>query len=305
VNGEATIGETTEKLGKEREMPLAFDEVAIKIESGMDHNIVLTSSGRAFAWGMNGQNQLGVGYAGTFHMWPLLVQFVDPHDPTPPFITKIHAKHDCSFFISDDGRLFSAGSNFYGQMADGTDEEYADFKAHRVGGDLLHQRVVDVACSSQHVVALTETHKVFSWGSATLTKTPILGLESEQVEAKRMFLRDLASSWKDDAEMYSLAQAMQEGDSKHYAIMTPTQVHALDGLKVSSVVCGDEHTICLTEEGAAFGFGSNTSFQLGPDLGGVIQIPTRLPILEGHHTTLIAAGFNFSFALINEVSSPF
>lgn len=279
--------------------------MAIKLESGMDHNILLTSSGRVFGWGINGQNQLGVGYPGTFHMWPLLVQFVDPHDPTPPFITKIYARQDCSFFISDDGRLFSAGSNFYGQMADGADEEFADFKAHRVGGDLLNERIVDVACSSQHVVALTETQKVFSWGCATLTKIPVLGLESELVESKRKFLRDLAAAWKDDPEMYEIAQKMQEGDSKHYAIMTPTRVHALDGLKISSVACGDQHTLCLSEEGGVFGFGTNTNFQLGPDLSAIIQMPTRLPVVEGNHATLIAAGFNHSVVLIKEVSSPF
>ena len=43
----------------------------------------------------------------------------------------------------------------------------------------------------------------------------------------------------------------------------PTQIRSLRNLKVCYVSCGAEHTVCLTEDGGVFSFGSGQYGQLG------------------------------------------
>ncbi len=92
-----------------------------------------------------------------------------------------------------------------------------------------------------------------------------------------------------------------------------------DGIKITSVVAGAEHTLCLTESNRVFAFGSNAFGQLG--LGGDTQVhltkvrgpdaaitsgappvdtcaePMEIASLKGHAVTFIAAGRYHSMAL--------
>jgi len=43
----------------------------------------------------------------------------------------------------------------------------------------------------------------------------------------------------------------------------PTQVRSLRNQKICFVACGAEHTVCLTEDGGVFSFGSGQYGQLG------------------------------------------
>lgn len=293
------------RLGSGRSTPLEPGEKAIKIVSGMDHNLLLTSKGKVFGWGLNGFNHLGVGFEGDFHKWPFLVQFNDPHNPKQPFITDIFAGHDSSFFVADDGRLFGAGSNTYGLMATGDIKEFEDWKAHRIGGDLLSERVKSVACSPEHVVAVTESHHVYSWGNAPTYRSGPLGLPEDVIAPRRTLMWDRREAIQDDPEALEIIEMFQGGDTREFSVMTPTRIESLDQQRIVSVACGSQHTLCLSEDGQVFGFGANQCSQLGFEGNHIISEPIHIPLLDAKHATRICAGHDFSLVAFKQVASPF
>ncbi len=48
----------------------------------------------------------------------------------------------------------------------------------------------------------------------------------------------------------------------------PKEVAGLSGIKITDAACGADHTVTLTEWGAAFAFGDNSMNQLGAGVDG-------------------------------------
>ncbi|KAG2425442.1 hypothetical protein HXX76_013652 [Chlamydomonas incerta] len=89
---------------------------------------------------------------------------------------------------------------------------------------LQGERVSSVACGSEHSLAATEAGTVFSWG-------------------------------------WGRYGNLGDGDSQDR--YTPTRVVGLEGVTVTSVVCGWRHSAVVTDEGRVFTFGWSKYGQLG------------------------------------------
>lgn len=81
-----------------------------------------------------------------------------------------------------------------------------------------------VSCGSSHTVTVTNTGQVFTWGKGS---------------DGQLGLGDLNSQW------------------------APCQVKFGGSTRVISAECGVSHTVCLTDTGSLFSFGSNEYGQLG------------------------------------------
>ena len=88
------------------------------ITKGNDHFLVVTSTGRLFAWGRNGDGQLGNGSTNNGISSPTLVSVSGLQSGET--IQHVGAGAYHSFAVTTTGRLFVWGNNGSGQLGDGT-----------------------------------------------------------------------------------------------------------------------------------------------------------------------------------------
>jgi RCC1 and BTB domain-containing protein len=120
-------------------------------------------------------------------------------------------------------------------------------------------RVVLVSCSYYHSVCAAEGGAVFSFGR-----------------------NDFGQLGHGDT-----------GDKK-----VATAVAALHGVVVTSVACGQYHTIVATEQGEAFACGKNDYGQLGMDSAETLRTPTRvLGNLASEQLVQLRCGYYHTIAL--------
>ena len=76
----------------------------------------------------------------------------------------------------------------------------------------------------------------------------------------------------------------------------PAQVRSLRNQRVCYVACGAEHTLCLTEDGGVFSFGSGQYGQLGHGSKSDEQLPRKIIELMGTEVSQIACGKRHTLA---------
>ncbi|KAI7810832.1 putative E3 ubiquitin-protein ligase HERC4 [Triplophysa rosa] len=118
--------------------------------------------------------------------------------------------------------------------------------------DLVNRHVIQITCGDQHSMALTQEGRVFVWGENSHGQ---LGLG--------------------------------EGGS---GSQTPQHVQCLDGVPLAQISAGGDHSFVLSLSGVVFGWGKNSSGQLG--LGDTTDrhVPTVVKSLNGKKTQFISCG---------------
>ncbi|XP_021346577.1 serine/threonine-protein kinase Nek9-like isoform X2 [Mizuhopecten yessoensis] len=141
------------------------------VYAGSDSTFLVTTSGRVLACGSNEYNKLGLNSetSGLRKQKPKIYDIPCKYTfstvkPLLRFnIVTVSAGHTHSAAIDLYGKLYTFGSNKYGQLGVG------DFKKKswicRVSGVLTGKRVINVTCGTYFTVAATSDSQVYSWGN--------------------------------------------------------------------------------------------------------------------------------------------
>ena len=186
--------------GETSEDTLYFDEVEIlpsesitQIAGGESFTLALTKEGIIYGWGKNAKGQLGTGYGMAVDMYAM------EQIPTPMegdelanrTVTKMAAGTNHSACVTSSGELFWWGSSLHLEPVRVT--------------EVLHTKIIDVACGLDYTLALSEDHEVYVWG---VGKTGVLGVGSGTKslnQAQR--IRSLMSNSHDDEKEIVLLSA--------------------------------------------------------------------------------------------------
>ncbi|KAJ1666611.1 hypothetical protein GGF44_003793 [Coemansia sp. RSA 1694] len=159
---------------------LGLDEAPVKVQCGLDHTVVLTSKGRAFAMGWGADGQLGAGLESTTTACkqPVPVNGLDGVS-----LTDISSSTDFTLALAADNRLYYWGNAEYGQCMTGAKIDQI-LTPIQVPFDF--RRIAGIAAGGCHALVLTEEGRVYSCGYgalglglatiATLQPAPIEGL---------------------------------------------------------------------------------------------------------------------------------
>jgi alpha-tubulin suppressor-like RCC1 family protein len=90
----------------------------VSFDLGWDHAIALRADGTVWAWGRNDYGQLGIGSYGAGSLVPVRVR-----DLTGAIAVAAGGLH--SMALRDDGTVWTWGSNLYGALGDGTEQDAA------------------------------------------------------------------------------------------------------------------------------------------------------------------------------------
>jgi alpha-tubulin suppressor-like RCC1 family protein len=131
------------------------------IETGAYHSVAITAAGKLFGWGDSGCGQLGIGKK------PRVL--IPAQIPIKEKVIGVAAGYAHSVVLTKEGFLYTFGLNHKYQL--GFDDQKSRFAPEMLIQDEVGNpipRIVKVTSGDYNSFALSDTGKVFSWGSGIL-----------------------------------------------------------------------------------------------------------------------------------------
>uniref|UniRef100_A0A670YWZ5 HECT and RLD domain containing E3 ubiquitin protein ligase 3 n=1 Tax=Pseudonaja textilis TaxID=8673 RepID=A0A670YWZ5_PSETE len=208
------------------------------------------------------------------------LQAVIPEPQTTEFVHKRNVKEvacgkNHSVFLLEDGKVYTCGLNTKGQLG----HERQGGKPEQINA-LADQHIVHVACGESHNVALSDQGQLFSWGAGSDGQ---LGLTTTE-DIILVTFPILFFTWgQNNYGQLGLGKEFPSQD-------TPQRVRSLDGVPLSQVAAGGAHSFALSLSGAVFGWGKNTSGQLGLSDEKDRESPCHVKLLRTQKVVYISCG---------------
>ena len=212
---------------------------AIQVDAGGEHSLAVDKEGNVWAWGRNGNGQLGNGTSSNYSSTP--VRVCDPEHPTDAskglVAIKVAAGGAHSLAIDKNGDTWAWGFNSYGQLGNGTSSGFNG--ANPVPGRVRdpnnpddtskNLKSVQISAGFEHTIAIDAQGNTWSWG------------------------------WNYWGELGQ--------NTKTDRIFVPTQVYNPDNpaiaFKASQVSAGYDTSLAIDTNGVAWSWGRNDYGQLG------------------------------------------
>jgi len=301
-------------------------ETITQIVAGSNHSLSITSTGRVFAWGGNGLGQLG---DGTTTNKTIPVEITENFNlSTGEKITSIFLGGWHSSALTSTGRVFAWGSNYYGQLGDGTSTNRNTPIDITSSFNLNEDEIItDLFLGRYQSSALTANGRLFTWGLNDLKQ--ILHYEIGNIDTPREILNRFSLS--DNERIISISF----GGSHSSAITSTGRIFTWGGYNfsgqlghsviggvygssmreitsgfnlddneiITQVSLGDDHSSAITSNGRVFAWGNNSNGQLGDGTTSNKFAPTEITacfglatgetvtqiVAEGHHSLAITS----------------
>jgi alpha-tubulin suppressor-like RCC1 family protein len=235
------------------------------ITAGDNHALALSNDGTLWAWGCNGNGQLGDGTT-VNKSTPIKVNNFNG-------VTAIAAGgangFDFSLALKNDGTVWAWGYNQYGQLGDGTKtDKYIPVEVTGL------TNIVAIAAGCNHGVALKDDGTVWVWGPNTFgtlgdgtttertTAVQVSGL-TDVIAITAGYLHTVALKKDGTVWAWGLNYTGQLGDGTVTDRYTPVQV--IDLGSITSVKAKGTGSIALRNDGTVWAWGYNGWGQLGDE----------------------------------------
>ncbi|KAG9491404.1 hypothetical protein GDO78_000091 [Eleutherodactylus coqui] len=155
-SGQVGSGSTANQPIPRRVTSCLQNKIVVGIACGQMSSMAIVDNGEVYAWGYNGNGQLGLGSSG--------------NQPTPCRIATLQGirveQVVCGYAhtlaLTDEGVMYAWGANSYGQLGTGNKSN----QAYPVQVCVDRERIVEIAaCHSSHTsAAKSQSGQVFMWG---------------------------------------------------------------------------------------------------------------------------------------------
>ena len=229
----------------------------VEVESGIKYNLARDNSGLVYAWGKNGQGQLGDG------------TYTSRITPTATSITNavdVSAGHEFGLAALSTGAVMSWGRNNLGQLGQGN---FATTNFPFAVGGLTG--MVKVSAGEDHALALKDDGTVYSWGNNTFGQLGLGDFVDYNAPQLIIGLSGIESIFTGDNHSFAVDSSGQLyvwGSNAHGQLgvngilfsSTPIQNTIPNVLEADG---GTDHSIVLTTNQKVYTFGNNDYGQLG------------------------------------------
>jgi len=256
----------------------------IQVAAGEYHSIALGADGTVYTWGYNYMGQLGNG------------NYTDSNVPVETTLSgtisggtiiQVAAGMNHSMALADDGTVYTWGFNGYGQLGNATEVSTYNVPVPVFTSGVLNGKtVIQIAAGNGHSIALTTEGNVYTWGwggygqlgnedstranqnvpVAVSTSGVLSGKTITKIAGGGIHSVALAS----DGTVYTWGQnsfgELGNGDNLHQNQNVPVAVvtsGALNGVTITQVAAGNNHTITLGNNGTVYTWGRNQYGILG------------------------------------------
>ena len=275
-----------------------LDDVA-SISAGRQHALARRSDGTVVAWGRNANGQLGDGTT-TNRYSPIVVKGVGGTgsltNVTTVAATADSTNHSFSHAVRSDGTVVGWGSNYMGQLGDGTTtDRNVPVVVAGVGGTGTLSGVVAVANYYAHALAVRSDGTVVAWGSnawgelgdgsTTDSPTPVVVRGVGGVGTLGNVVAVAASSaasyaLRSDGTVVAWGSNVNGdlGDGSFVDSTTPVVVSGVGGSGslsgVTAIAAAGRHAVALRSDGSVVGWGANDYGSVGDGT----TVPRRTPV---------------------------
>jgi len=210
----------------------------IAVAAGGAHSLALASDGKIYAWGFNGNGQLG-NNSQDDSLEPVAVTMSGALAGKTIIAVVAGGTHNLA--LASDGNFYAWGYNANGQLGNNSPNDCLEPTAVTMSGALAGKTVVAVAAGGRHSVALASDGKVYAWGHNGNGQ--------------------LGNSFSTDS----------------WVPVPVTMSGALAGKTVVAVAAGGYHSVALASDGKIYTWGDNGNGQLGNNstddsLAGLMQL---------------------------------
>ncbi|HEU5388612.1 MAG TPA: hypothetical protein VFV73_22160 [Streptosporangiaceae bacterium] len=272
-NGSGQLGDgtTTDRslTGDDR-----FAGDVVQVAAGWFHGLALRSDGTVWAWGINLLGELGDGST-TNRSAPVQVQGLTG-------VTQVAAGREFSLALRSDGTVWAWGDNQNGQLGRGTISDH-EVTPVRVSG---LADVTRISAGMDFGLALRSDGTVRAWGDGQLGQlgsgvtadspvpVTVAGLAQvtgiaagwdSSVATRTSGISAVTSVWTWGGNDFG-----QLGDGTLARHATPERVTGLP-VYIAGIAAGGGFAVVLSPDGSVWGWGTNTSGQLGTS-------PTNTPV---------------------------
>jgi alpha-tubulin suppressor-like RCC1 family protein len=276
--------------------PYTINQLSCKnilaMSAGDGHSVCVSKSGLVYAWGASACGQLGLdgdekmprdseGYP--YQPIPIPVRMISDIKVKDVACGDAH-----TLALTIDGKLFSWGGAGCGQLGHpninnmSRDADNCPYQPQpRFIDALRHQFMINIACGKAHSLAIDLEGGLYTWGAGACGQ---LGVED-------------------------ITQLPSDDDGYPYQ-PTPKVVRSLKDKNIVTGVCGDVHTLVLTNKGEVYSFGGCSFGQLGlgpintmpldSDKYPYMPVPKLMETFSNIEVVSIACGDSHSMAIDSE-----
>ncbi|XP_017765568.1 PREDICTED: probable E3 ubiquitin-protein ligase HERC4 isoform X2 [Eufriesea mexicana] len=241
-----------------------------KVACGAFYSLAVNEWGQLFSWGSNIEGQLGLNSKNVMECSPHMIKTLGTS-----VVVQIACGMKHALALTNNGELYSWGSNTEGQLGLGTHVKY-EVKPKLII-TLIGIPIAFIACGGYHSIAISKSGAVFGWGKNTFGQ---LGLNDTQDRNLPCLLQTLQNAkicygscgekfsvfLTADGGVFSCGAGMygQLGHGNNSNEILPRQIMELMGSTVTQIACGKGHTLALVStRGKVYAWGSGGVGQLG------------------------------------------
>jgi len=259
-----------------------------------------------YCWGNMKNGELGLGG---------LEEEMITQPRTSPFalakeVKKVGCGDNHTVLVMKDGRIYSFGSNDYGQLG----HHKSRTRAEQVEGLDAHV-ITDVACGSHHTLVKNEWGEVFAWGSNSKgqlgfdTKGQIVPVPKMIKTLATKHVIQIACGQNHSLALTNIGELFSWGCNSHGQLgigvkgspeKMPYQIKSLQGIPIAFIACGGHHSFAVSRSGAVFGWGKNSFGQLGLSDTADRVYPTLLRSIRFQRVAYLSCGMDHTAALTRD-----
>jgi alpha-tubulin suppressor-like RCC1 family protein len=277
-SGQLGVGTTTVCTGEPcSASPVLVGNGFASVAAGLEHTVAVKTDGTLWAWGDNAAGQLGVG---TTTICSYQGCSTSPVQVGSGFAS-VAAGDYYTVAVKTDGTLWGWGSNYLGQLGDGT-------TTPRPSPVQVGSGFASVAAGRQHTVAMKTDGTLWAWGDnaagqlgvGTTTICSYQGPCSTSPVQVGSGFADYAAGGghtvavKTDGTLWAWGGNGygQLGDGTTTPRPSPVQV----GSGFASVAAGSDHTVAVKTDGTLWAWGNNQHGELGDGTTTERHSPVRI-----------------------------
>ncbi|MDR2151308.1 MAG: hypothetical protein LBO72_00655 [Helicobacteraceae bacterium] len=286
--------------------PNISDVVVTAIAAGDSHTIALDGAGKAFGVGNNERGQLGLGDLDNRASFEEIASLREAN------VTAIAAGEEHTLALDANGEVWASGHNGYNQLGFEKTEDRQVFAKIKSLSDV---KITAIAVGAYHSFALDIDGKVWASGRNNRGQlgmgdsydrevfTEVESLKDKVIAAiavgayHSFALDNEGKVWASGANDNGQLGVGGDRDRLKFAV-----VNSLNDKNIVAIAAGENFSLALGGDGAAWAVGSNEYGQLGLGASGAVNRAsfTKVASLSGVFVTAIAVGDSHALALSDE-----
>lgn len=230
-----------------------------------EHTFVLTVNNKLFASGNNMYGQLG----DNSNISVIKFKLIDTTFLDSSIIANIVCGKNHSVILTNDGKIFASGSNFYGQLGNGSNNNTNSFI--RINTDFFNGTPIQIASGAYHTLILTSTYKIYGCGlnvygqlgnNSLINSNIFVEMNIGVTMPREIYCGyDWSLILTNTNELYGCGRN-SEGQielTTEKIIVLPRKINTVfnNGEYITKVACGFYHFIILSNLNNLYSFGNN------------------------------------------------